>query len=73
MKLLSGRALSAPEGTQTSHRLSMSPARAAVCDCRFEIKFEMNRLKSWESNEGLQQGFCFDCSGERGLIFLFIA
>lgn len=46
MKLLSGRALSAPEGTQTSHRLSMSPRRGAVYNCRFEIKFEINLLKS---------------------------
>ncbi len=49
MKLLSGRALSTPEGTQTSHRLSVRPAGAAVRPvlyCRFDIKFcGMN--KSW--------------------------
>lgn len=42
MKLLSGRALSTPEGTQASHRLSVRPAGAAVRPvpyCRFEIQF----------------------------------
>lgn len=68
MKLLSGRAPSTPEGTQTSHRPGMRPAGATVLYRRFEIKLEIN-LGVWASGEGLQHRFSLDYGGEQELTF----
>ena len=65
VKLVSGRALSTAEGTQTSHRLSLRPALK-------KKKKNRSQIYVWElgaSGERLQQRFSLNYDSERELTF----